>query len=72
MNKIAPTLVIDTRAEPGVAALVLYVREFITGGKQGDFKIFVRDGAVRRVVEERRTRDIFEQYLGVGAAGVDD
>lgn len=57
-------LTVDPSKEPGVAACVLLVRDWIRSNKRGEFKVYVRDGDVRPVVDERTTIDIFQKYLG--------
>lgn len=59
-------IVVDPKVEPGLAALILFVRNFIESGQQGDFKVFVKDGEVRPVVEQRVTLDVLKKFGLVG------
>jgi hypothetical protein len=56
-------ITIDPSSEPDIAATVHTLRDFKKSGRQGELKIYVREGAVRPVVEERVTFDMVEKYL---------
>jgi hypothetical protein len=51
-------ITIDPAKEPGIAALVVYARDFLKSGDRGDFKVYVRDGDVTPIVEKRITEDM--------------